>query len=184
MRYFRLTDDLSIPGRWHLGEVTYADGSEPMLREGLRLEYSAPLEVELQEPGRILDFSLTSFAVPVARTALANAIAGLAGADVQCIPLHIVGAPGMLALNALRLIRCVDESRSKFVKWTAADHRSDLAGQYRSISRLVLDAQRVPRDAHLFRITDDYVTLVGSEELKNVMESVGCVGARFQELPT
>ena len=79
MRYFRLTDVLSIPGRWHLGEVTYADGSEPMLREGLKLEYSAPLEVEIQEPGRILDFSLTSFAVPVARTALART-------RLQCSP--------------------------------------------------------------------------------------------------
>jgi hypothetical protein len=56
-----------------------------------------------------------------------------------------------MVLNALRVIRCLDEERSEFIKWTEGDHRADLAGQYRQVTRLVLDARAIPPDVHLFR---------------------------------
>ena len=43
----------------------------------------------------------------------------------------------MVVLNSLRVLRCIDEERSEFVKWTKQDHRADLAGQYRQITKLV-----------------------------------------------
>jgi ACT domain-containing protein len=88
----------------------------------------------------------------------------------------------MVVLNVLRVVHCVDEARSEFLKWTMNDHRSDLAGQYRQISKLVLDAGALPSDAHFFRIESWLVGLVVSSDLKDAMESVGCVGAKFKEL--
>lgn len=88
----------------------------------------------------------------------------------------------MFVVNALRVVRCLDEKRAEFVKWTKQDHRSDLAGQYRQITRLVLDAAAIPADTHLFRIEGSLVELVVSETLKQRMEAVGCLGAQFVEL--
>jgi hypothetical protein len=151
-RYFRLLDDLMIPKRWHLGAAALADGTEPRLRVGIRFDSSEIPTIPITHTGRALDFTLTSFAVPVVNRRLADAVSALAGADVQVIPVRITGQTEMFILNALRVLRCVDEGRSEFVKWTKQDHRADLAGQYRQITKLVLDSSTIPRDAHVFRI--------------------------------
>ncbi|AGP34203.1 hypothetical protein SCE1572_06650 [Sorangium cellulosum So0157-2] len=138
---------------------------------------------EVTHAGRVLDFSLTSFNVPVATTALANAVSSVAGSDVQCIRLEIAGQTGMLVLNSVRVIRCLDEERSEFIKWTKQDHRSELAGQYRQITKHVLNEKALPNDAHFFRIEGSLVELIVSDAVKAGMESVGCLGAKFVEVP-
>jgi hypothetical protein len=34
-------------------------------------------------------------------------------------------------LNAVRVVSCLDEGESEFIKWKAHDHRPDFLGQYR-----------------------------------------------------
>ncbi|HRI67498.1 MAG TPA: hypothetical protein PK156_24810 [Polyangium sp.] len=80
------------------------------------------------------------------------------------------------------MIRCIDERRSEYLKWTKNDHRADLAGHYRQVTKLVLDRKSIPPDAHFFRIEYWEVVLVVSETVKNAMERVGCYGAKFTEL--
>lgn len=183
-RYFRLLDDVTIPKRWHLGSAALSDGTEPRLRVGLRFDSSEAPGIPVTHAGRVLDFSLTSFAVPVATKKLADTVRAVAGSDVQCIPVGVAGQAGMVVLNSVRVIRCLDEKESEFIKWTKDDHRPDLAGQYRQITRLVLDAAAIPEDAQFFRIEGSLVELVVSEDVKEAMESVGCQGAKFIELPT
>ena len=179
MRYFDLSDDVAVPGRWHLGEVRRADGTEPRLRAGMPLEPVEPLTVSVTHPGRVLEFSLTSFGIPIASAKLGEQIAALAPGDVQLVPVKIGGQEGMVALNALRLIECVDEAQSIFSKWTERDHRRDLAGQYRQFVRLVLDSKAIPLDAHFFRVKGWKIALIVSEVMKQRMEEAGCFGARF-----
>ncbi|WP_437605688.1 DUF1629 domain-containing protein [Sorangium sp. So ce834] len=174
---------MTIKGRWHLGEIRLRSGLEPLLDAGHRLDATEPLRGEVTHAGRILEFSLTSFNVPVATTALANAVSSVAGSDVQCIPLEIAGQTGMLVLNSVRVIRCLDEERSEFIKWTKQDHRSELAGQYRQITKYVLNESALPNDAHFFRIEGSLVELIVSDAVKAGMESVGCLGAKFVEVP-
>jgi hypothetical protein len=88
----------------------------------------------------------------------------------------------MVALNSLRVVRCLDEQYSEFLKWTKEDHRADLAGQYRQVTKLALRASAIPADAHFFRIEGWTVALVVSELVKTAMESVGCLGAKFIEI--
>lgn len=183
-RYFRLLDDVTIPKRWHLGAAVLSDGTEPRLRAGIRFEQSEMPSIPVTHAGRVLDFCLTSFAVPVATERLADAVRAVAGSDVQGISVSVAGQSGMVALNVLRIIRCLDETRSEFIKWTRQDHRPDLAGQYRQITRLVLDAAMIPADAGLFRIDGSLVELIATEEIKDAMESAGCLGAMFIELST
>jgi hypothetical protein len=170
---------MTIAGRWHIGEIRTSAGVEPLLDAGKRFDDGPPLFGELTSPGRHLDFFLTSFAVPVSSRAVAAAVSAVAGPDVQCIPVEIPGHPGMYVLNALRVLRCVDEQRSEFMKWTSQDHRADLAGQYRQVTRLVLDPTSVPPDAHFFRVDGWLVALIVSEDVKRGIERAGCTGAKF-----
>src|SRR5438045_7142107 len=120
-RYFQLRDDVTIRGRWHLSDVILATGTEPPLDAGRIVRESGPLRGIVSHPGRVLDFTLTSFNVPVATSNVVDAIRGIAGADVQYLPVDIAGQPGMTVLNALRVVRCLDERRSEFIKWTKQD---------------------------------------------------------------
>ncbi|MEQ1737160.1 MAG: DUF1629 domain-containing protein [Rhodoglobus sp.] len=182
-RYFRLCDQVdAVPKRWHLDWARLADGTEPSLSRGIFFDSRERPVIPVTHAGLVLDFCLTSFAVPVATEALADAVSTVAGADVQCVPVEISGQQGMVVLNSLRVVRCIDEQHSEFIKWTAQDHRADLAGQYRSITRLVLDARAIPADARFFRLDGSFVELVVTEDVKDAMERVGCFGAKFIEL--
>jgi hypothetical protein len=72
MRYFKLLDDVAIPGRWHIGEITFPDGSEPRFWAGIRLPDPGParLRAEVTRPGRVLDFSLTRWRASLAESCL------------------------------------------------------------------------------------------------------------------
>lgn len=178
MRYFELTDDVHVPNRWHLGEVSSKDGNKPRLRVGMPFP-GGGLHTEAFRPGDALPFSLSSFAVPIVGVSLSEAIVRVADGDVQRLPVEIYGSPGFEVLNVLRVVRCLDERRSEFVKWTAQDHRADLAGQYRMVTRLRLDPGAIPADAHAFRVEGWLIALIVSERVKDAMEAVGCLGARF-----
>lgn len=182
--FFELDDAVEIPGRWHLGDAALSDGTEPNLFDGHRFDTSRILAVDVQYAGRILDFSLTAFAIPVVSARLASAIGAIAGSDVQFVPTRIEGATGMFALNTLRFVDCLDEARSKFLKWTTLDHRADLAGQYRMIAKRVLDAKAIPEGVHVFRFDPSPISLVVTGQIKEAMEAAGCLGAHFTELPT
>jgi hypothetical protein len=151
-----------------------------LLDGGIWLNDPRPLRADVHHIGHVLDFCLTTFGVPIATNALADAIRSISGSDIQGIPITISGQSGMIVLNAMRVIRCVDEHRSEFQKFTKDDPvRPDLAGQYRHISKLVLDMGAIPPDAHFFRVKDWEVGLIVSEVVKYAMERVGCVGAEF-----
>lgn len=181
MRYFELTDDVHVPTRWHLGEVVDGEARAPRLHAGLRFP-GGTLHVGISRPGMPLDFSLTSFAVPIARVSLADAFEQVAGADVQRLPVMVDGATGFEVLNVVRVVRCLDESRSQFLKWTERDHRADLAGQYRMVTRLKVVGPEIPVGVHAFRIEAWPIALVVSEQLKAAMEHAGCLGAKFEEV--
>lgn len=178
-RFFQLRDDVTVAGRWHIGQVRTEDGTEPLLDAGKPFDGSEALFAEVTTAGGVLDFSLTSFAVPVATRQLGEAIGAIAGPDAQVLPVGIADQSGMVVLNSVRVVKCLDEARSEFIKWTKQDHRADLAGQYRQVTRLVLDPGAIPADAHFFRVEGWLVALIVSEAVKEAMERVGCLGAKF-----
>jgi hypothetical protein len=183
MKYFRLFDDVNVPARWHLGEIFEQGGNLSLeLQDGTPAHCRFPLRVEITHPGIALDFCLTSFAVPVATTKLGVVIASIAGLDLQRLPLEIRGHEGLEVLNSTRVIKCLDEKRSEFMKWTDKDHRADLAGQYRMVTKLKIDSRELPTDAHFFRIEGWRIALIVSEQVKIAMEICGCRGAAFQDI--
>lgn len=180
-KFYRLRDDMHIPGRWHLDDPIDDEGSDPRrFTDGVTVDVRSALNIDVQVVGIPLDFTLTAFAIPVASTRLADAFAKIGGIGFQRIPVTVNGQHGYDILNATRLIRCIDESRSEFMKWTEQDHRADLAGQYRSVWRLRIDPTLIPADVHAFRIDFWEVALIVSEELVGASRSINALGPVFQ----
>ncbi len=182
MKYFRLFDDVHVPARWHLGEVLDATGSALNLLDGTLLPSDVGAQVEVHHTGIELNFCLTSFAVPVARTELARVIEQVANGDVQRLSLDIPTHEGFDVLNSTRIIECLDEARSEFTKWTDKDHRADLAGQYRMVTKLKIHTAQVPPACHFFRIKGWPIALIVSENVKTAMERSDCLGAKFEDV--
>lgn len=185
MRYFRLDDDVHVPARWHIGDVSASSGSVPNFLSTQRLAENIALSAPVSRPGRPLDFCLTSFAVPVAKLKLVDEIKSAAGADVQLFPIIIVGDQqhdGFAVPHCLRTVECMDEAQSDFIRWTSEDHRPDLAGQYRMVTNLAIDPRKVPPNAHFFRVLGWPVALIVSHIVKEAMEREGCLGAQFDEV--
>lgn len=179
--FFGLLDNVHIKNRWHLGEVL-KDGNAIELWRGEPVESRSLLKATLERSGRPLIFSLTSFAAPIARIDLANEIASISGKDLQRLPVAIDNYEGYEVLNSVRIVPCLNEAESEFMKWTEKDHRPELAGQYRMVTKLKIDPKRVPSDAHFFRIDGWRISLIVSQTVKIAMESVGCLGAAFQRV--
>ena len=181
MRYFRLLDDVRVPGRWHLGELTMPGAVAPDFLGGGDFPVGTSALVAISHAGKPLDFCFTSFGLPVAKKELADVIASIAGDELQVVPLLVEGDSGYVVIHARRLVACLDEKRSEFVKWTDRDHRSDLAGRYRMVTKLIVDSQRIPTRTHVFRIDGWPIALIVSQTVKDMMEAAGCVGAKFEE---
>ncbi len=183
MKYFDLFDEMALEGRWHLGRLLTAAGEPVNFRFGTRSDISGGLTTEITHGVRQLAFCLTSFGDPVVSEDLGAAIQRIAGEEVQLIPLEISkGIGGYVILNATKSIACVDESRSRFLKWTEKDERPDLLGSYRQITQLRVNFARIPPSTNVFRIQGWEVALVVSEDVKREMERVGCKGAKFEKL--
>jgi hypothetical protein len=182
VRYFQLVDDVHVPGRWHIGDVSASSEPVPDLLSKQRLATDIALSAPVSHRGRVLEFCLNSFGVPVAKRTLADVIKAEAGTDVQVVPIIIVGNQqhdGFAIPHCLRSVECLDEAKTDFIKWTSKDHRPELAGQYRMVINLAIDPRKVPPDAHFFRVLGWPVALIVSQAVKEVMEKTGCVGAKF-----
>ena len=126
-RWYELLADMLVPGRSTLGEVRAMDGTEPRLAAGITCSSDGPLSTSLHRGrGRLLDFNVSAFGIPIASPSLARAVEHAAGGDAQCLPVTVEGVRDMIVLNSERTIECIDESRSEFIKWTEHDHRADL----------------------------------------------------------
>jgi len=187
MRYFELFNDMRVPGRWVLGDPLDEHGQEidPWLfGEGRPLDSPGPLQLLQARPGRALDFSLTTLAVPVVHGRVASLLARLGlQQQVQLFPIRVEReAEPYFVLNALRVIRCIDEARCEEVQhYTPEDGQPEKVGEYRVVAGLRIDPSQ-PDGAHIFRPWGWPVVLLVSEHLKQAMEQEGITGTRFTEV--
>ncbi|NVJ02417.1 hypothetical protein HV824_30460 [Myxococcus sp. AM009] len=182
-RYFQLTDDMHLPKRWELGALVDPDAAEmqpALLRSGARLSMTGRLEVSIEEPGRPLDFTHAPYSIPVVHVRVASLLAERVPDEVQFLPVDIPSQPDQyLVLNALRLIRCIDDAHSSEVRyWEPEDGMPEKVGTYFSISGLRIDPTQVG-DARMFRTWGWTGALIVSEDLKVALERSGATGMKF-----
>ncbi|MFY0565287.1 imm11 family protein [Archangium lansingense] len=185
-RYFELSDDLHIPGRWELG-VPMDEHEEKvwtwLFRRGELADIKGQLRVPLYGPGKPLDFSLAGAAVPIVHAKVAFILKKLAPADVQLIPVEVESqTESYFILNTLRVVKCINDAACEEVKyWRPEDGQPELVGEYRVVSGMRIEPS-LSEGAHLFRPWGWPVALVVSEDIKNALERVGTTGTRFEDV--
>ncbi len=185
-QYYELIDDRRSLSRWHLGGPLDGSGQEIdpwQFREGLNLAFEGVPRFPLDEPGEALDFSWAAFAIPVVHDRFARLFQQLRVADTQFIPAQVEGHEGTyFILNALRIIRCIDDARCTEVQYWKPEHKQpEKLGQYRSVVGLRIDPSKVG-DARIFRTWGWRIALIVSDDIKQAIESAGLSGARFVEV--
>lgn len=186
IRYYEWLDDRRSGGRWHLGPPLDESGAEIdpwQFKEGKALELGCTPRFPLDRPGDPQDFCWAAFSIPVVHERCAKLFERLGVKEVQFIPARIEGHSGTwYILNALHVIRCIDDARSGEVQyWTPEDNRPDKLGEYRAVHRMRID----PTKAGGFRIFRPWgwrVALIISRDVKEAIEAAGFVGSRFVEV--
>lgn len=187
-RFYKLTSNVSVPGRWYLDEPTDSHGQEVediwQFTEGRPLRVEESLRIPVHRPGRPLDFTTTSAGTsPIVHPKVAAVFGALAPQDVQLIPVDVEGQPAPYSLLvATRLIRCIDEKASAEVRhWMPEDGQPEKVGQYRSVAAMRIDKACVG-DAKVFRPWGWPVALVVSGDIKEALGRVGATGVKFTEV--
>jgi hypothetical protein len=187
MKYYDIFDDMRVPGRWHLrrpvdGQGQWVDASQ--FKEGRALDVEGAIRFPVKPAGVALEFSLSSFAIPVVHRRVVALFERLGlQKEVQFIPVEVEGqTEPWFILNALQVIRCIDDARCEEVLyWLPEDNRPDVVGQYRNVRGLKVDPSKIG-EANIFRPWGWEVVLIVSERVKRAMEEAGITGARFLEV--
>lgn len=197
-RYFKLYDDMSIPGCWDLRFPLFADGEDAgwregdderelfdtyRFKEGRFLDIERPIRLTMKPAGLALEFS-EAMGTPIVHRRVVSLFERLGlQKEVQFIPVEVEGqTEPWFILNALRIIRCIDDARSEEVLyWQPEDNRPDKVGEYRNVAGLRVDPEKIG-DAHIFRPWGWKVILIVSEYVKTAMEEEGITGIKFIEV--
>lgn len=187
-QYFDLWDDLYVPGRWHLSAPDVDERGREIdpwqFKDGEVIKLEAAPVLRMIRPGAPLDFSLTGLTVPLVNGRVVSLFEHLGlEQEVQFIPARVEGfTEPYFLLNALRVIRCIDDARCEEVLyWLPKDNRPDKLGQYRNIRGLRVDPAKVG-DSNIFRPWGWTVTLIVSERIKRAMDGEAITGTRFMEV--
>lgn len=184
--YFELRSNMRVPGRWVLTSPIDTQGHEVdpwQFSEGRILDVPTGLLLPVSHPGRELDFSLTGLGVVVVHGRVVRLFESLRVQEVQFLPVQVDGHTGpYFILNALRIIRCIDDARCEEVRyWKPEDGQPEKVGEYRVVAGLRIDPKKVGT-ARIFRPWGWTVSLVVSEEVKGALEQEGITGTKFIEV--
>jgi uncharacterized protein DUF1629 len=186
IKYYDIFDDTRIPGRWHLRMPVDEQGAwidTWQFKEGKTLDIQGPIHFRVKPAGVVLEYTL-SMGVPIVHRRVVSLFERLGlQKEVQFLPVEVEGQrEPWFILNALRVIRCIDDARCDEVfYWGPEDGEPDRIGQYRNVRGLKVDVEKIG-DAHIFRPWGWLVVLIVSEHVKQAMEAEGITGARFIEV--
>jgi hypothetical protein len=183
--YFRLLDNVDLPGRWFLKSPLTDEGEEVDERqftEGRVVPVNATLMLPVRRPGRPLDFTFADSDVPVVRREVADLLSQLAGPDLQRVPVCIEEqADAFEILNVVRVEDCIDRERSEMTLWGQGDGRPDKVGKPRMITALRVDASRAG-GAPIFRLADWRIALVVSDAIRRALLEAEVTGVQFGDV--
>ncbi|EPX61191.1 hypothetical protein D187_000974 [Cystobacter fuscus DSM 2262] len=187
-RFFRLTIDVHVPGRWYLSDPTNLAGDEIddiwQFTDGRPVEVRDRIRVPIFKPGEPIDIEFAGAAqTPIVSERVASVFREQAPQDVQLLPVEVEGeATPYYVLNVARELHCIDDAACKEVQfYTPKDGRPELVGEYRAVSGLRIDKSKVG-DARVFRLWGWHPPIIVDGELKEALERTGIVGGLFDEV--
>ncbi len=185
LRFFELSDDVYIPHRWDLGMPRNSQGQKLddwQFRLGQPVHIQERLRVPVEGAGKPLDYTEAGVRLPVVHVRVASLFAELAPDDVQLLPVDVAGQPDQyLILVATRLINCIDEEASRFVRWPPKDVAAHLVRRYSIMYELRIDKSKVG-NAQVFRCEGWKTALIVSEKIKDALTAIGATGPKFEEV--
>jgi len=189
-RYFEITDNVHIKGRWHLVDPTDQEGADvcDMLHQGKSVSIAVPVMLQhsdAAERGRSLDYTvITGGFAPVVSSRVVEIIVRLAPNDFQLVPALVEGfSEQYFIVNVLTMLNCVDENTSRQIeKYTELDRElfPDKIGSYFLVVGLTIDKSKI-HEARMFW-TWGWNALIVSEEIKDAFEAAHVTGAKFIEV--
>ncbi|MDC0710403.1 hypothetical protein POL68_18140 [Stigmatella sp. ncwal1] len=184
-RFFRLSDDVNVPHRWHLAMPRDRQGlkvNDGQFRLGLPVSITGRLKVPIEIEGKPLDYTEAGIMIPVVHVRVAAVLSTLAPDDVQLIPVEVEGQPDQyLILVATRLIDCIDEKASRFDRWTPEEGVLHNIRRYSIMYELRIDKAKAG-SAQALRCEGWTGPLIVSGEIKDALERMGATGTRFEEV--
>lgn len=185
--YFRLLPDMTHDQRI-LSWPELLDGTPLPLTpsasfvNGIRWDGAQPVHLAIAEDGQgpEVDFSFGFGGMPVVRRALASGIMRAAPDEIQLVDV-VIGESDtdFVILNALKLVDCIDESRSITTPLSDAQRAYGRTGKYSMVARVHLLSDSVG-DAQFFRLTEWPMALMASEQVVNVLQEFEATGVRWE----
>ncbi|RFS21175.1 hypothetical protein DVR12_17735 [Chitinophaga silvatica] len=184
MTHYRLVDDLSINGRWFLGELT-----SPQIEVDV-WEYNSvgpvtvsdlPLFIEVAENGVALDLTFAAFDVLICNSKSAKM---LKENEVQLLPVSIIGEQDTdyYVVIILNEVDCIDRESSDFTLFEENDSiRPDLAGEFSSFFVMVVNDDLLG-NLDIVRVKGFNNTVIISERLKDSIVTLGLTGIKFESV--
>lgn len=183
MNFYRVVADPAAASRWFLREPEDASGESidaRLFTECRRFDVASSLRIQRRRPGFEVAFNFGDFDMPVTDSRLNDSLESLSNGGLQRIPVAIDSAAGNYEiLNILDCVPCIDSSASVYTRWAAVDGRPDKTGQYRMITKLMLDPKRLAGH-HVFRATEWSIAIIVSEQARAVIASCSPSGVSFQ----
>jgi len=180
--YYRVLANPDLIHPWFLDEPRTVEGDVIDEREFMngKIYYGPmPHSINISQAGVEQQFNLGGFDLPIVSSGIALAIKDIAHDDVECFPVIIQQYKRQYAiLNVITLRECLNEERSRIMKWTQNDGRPEKEGQYRMVTELHIDKSRVV-GCDIFRISGWEIALIVSDAIKNAIEGIGNLGIVF-----
>lgn len=186
-KYYRLQDDVNFPNRWHLGELIDGNGNEIeqdlfIYPKGRKINLYKPLSLKIDERGSCLDFTFTSYDMPLVKKQIGSILESFEKNGIQRIPVNIESCEEEYEiLNIFNTIDCLDEGRSEILFWKEEDGRPDKVGKYRMVTNMHVDPDRAV-GFNIFRLGGWQIAIIVSERVKSALEKIGATGIRFTEV--
>lgn len=138
------------------------------------------IEVTVCHSGRALDYELTSTGASVLSERLRDIISRVCSDQVEFVPIEVIGELGRrFVLNALHIVRCIDETKSS-VRYCGEEQKLiDPKRRIESIWNMHLLLESIAH-LHIFRPIDWPVALIVSDDLRQAILKAGDItGMRF-----
>ena len=167
--------------RWaELSDGTPVPGS-PFVR-GVVYDGSVPVYLPVSDPGPALDFSFGFKDMPIVRRTLLEALIHVAPNDMQAVDAVIDDDDkDFVILNAVKLIDCIDESRSMTEPLLEEQIRAGWQLRYRSVALIHLNYEQIG-DADFFRLSEWPMALIASDRIVRVLQGFEASGVRWEEV--
>jgi hypothetical protein len=184
MKYYELHPDFFDDAHWTLGPPIEA-GTGSAGRVWRFIECQPVVEVgELVVPiagkGQRVEINMTAFGAWIITPEVGQLIdTFVPAADLQRIRCTAEDGTPTEILNPLVSVDCFDPARSEGVIYFSKKDRPECEGKVKWARRWLLDPARAAGN-HLFRVKDDELRLIVSEDLKLAIQVRGFGGAVFQ----